>query len=925
MSVRFVNAWMLYLIWLAPAAAACWAVFQRRRESRLESFVSPVMQRKLRPAGAGSRYAWQTGLTAAGALLLLLAAARPQWGEKEETVYRRGRDLMIVLDVSRSMLAEDVHPNRLQRAKADIMDLIKELRGDRAGLMVFRRTANLLCPLTTDYAYLKQALDGAGIDSAPRGATDIGGAIETALEHFDRQEGSHKAVILISDGEDLSGRALKSAEKSAEMGIPIFTVGLGDRRGSRIPDTDSPGGYTRYRGNDVISSLDNETLYEIARKTGAAYVPVETAGMTEVTLGTLYRDHLRKIAVRDMEESLQRRYVERYQLFLLPGLVCLLAGAFLSRGRLAAGAQRTAVPRGRSGQHPGATGATGLKDITPPARKPKHIMALILLLALPAGAGVANTNDAAMAPTNAPAGVRDVPPGRSGARIAQHLYLLGRYEEAAAAYLEAAKGSAGKSRRDFRYNAAAALFNAGKHKEAADILRDLEWERADRSGRTAMGLGSVLFKAAEDLPEGIEDHEKAAERERLLRQSGEAFRNAARKAEPSETVERNLAVAERAWREAAEQARIAELNHRYLNTPPEELAAEMLKNQRDINDAMRTVFTNEAPSRIREMEALADKQRETAGMWVPLKGKLLEAMSQKADDPEYRQKLAQFETVVEATRDNMLNAAHRLEDLDPYAREAADTSQAAVYNFWKSIAGFPGLLREDLRLQTNVIDMTTAPDSDEIELPVVRQSQQDEAGELTMLFTERFTESVPEEGLPAAAAEQSRVSEDAGEDAAVKKPLISSQDRRKILDLAGQAMSAQESASALLREDRMDKAVVEQREAYRLLKEIEKLLPTDKQPGQQQQEQQEQKEEQSQPQQDQKQEDAGEREQQPPPEQEQTAEEQQKPAEQEREEEATPEDVRALLEKALQREKEHEAEVRRRRRDIPMGPIDKDW
>jgi hypothetical protein len=442
-----------------------------------------------------------------------------------------------------------------------------------------------------------------------------------------------------------------------------------------------------------------------------------------------------------------------------------------------------------------------------------------------------------------------------------------------------------------------------------------------------MGLGSALYKAAETVPEGIAEHEKAAQRERLLRESGEAFRRAARSEADNRTVDSNLAVAARAWREAAEQAEIAALNQRYRNTPPGQLAADMLKRQRDVNEGMQAAFTNKTPSLITRLETLAGKQEETAKLWIPLKGKLLEAMAQKADDPEYQRKLDQFETIVETTRENMLRAASRLNDLDPAAQEAARGSEAAVYHFWKSIAGFPELLREDLRLQTNVIDMTAAPSTDKIEMPVVRQSGQDEAGDLTRLFIERFTESVPEEDLPGAPAPETRSGREAEGDIDGARPALSAQDREKILKLADQAVSAQESASALLRRNRTGDALKEQKAAYSLLKEIEELLPRDKQQSRQQQPRQSGQQQDNERQEEQEQPDSREQEQQPPPEQQDSPKEhEQQPEERQPEEEdSTPEDIKALLERALQREKEHEAERRRRQRRIPMGPIDKDW
>ena len=138
MHVQFVNPWALILLWLVPVIGIIWLATWHLKARALDRFLSPVMRPKLCPPPQTHRFYWQWALVLLGLLLALIAAARPQWGLREETVMQRGRDLIIALDVSRSMLAQDVHPNRLQRAKADIQDLLRELRGDRAALIAFR-------------------------------------------------------------------------------------------------------------------------------------------------------------------------------------------------------------------------------------------------------------------------------------------------------------------------------------------------------------------------------------------------------------------------------------------------------------------------------------------------------------------------------------------------------------------------------------------------------------------------------------------------------------------------------------------------------------------------------------------------------------------------------------------------------------------
>ena len=324
--MRFANPIFLVLSLLVPVAGLWWTFLRARREKALGALTLKVPK--------SSVSGLQTACIVVGLFLSLFAASRPQWGKSMEKTVTRARNVVIAIDVSRSMLAEDVRHNRLERAKADVADLIDSLEGDRCALVAFRRTGVAVCPLTTDHGYLRSALERMSPESAPRGETDLGSAIRTALATLDPAADDHNAIILISDGGDLRGEALKNAEAAKKRGIPIFTVGIGDpKRGATIPSEDGRG-VVKFDGKPVTVKLEEAALDAIAKASGGSYVPLATAGTAETTLGAIYRRRLRQIALMEQNEE-ESRLGERYQLFLIPGLVLLIIGACLSKGRFA--------------------------------------------------------------------------------------------------------------------------------------------------------------------------------------------------------------------------------------------------------------------------------------------------------------------------------------------------------------------------------------------------------------------------------------------------------------------------------------------------------------------------------------------------------------------------------------------------------------
>ena len=323
--MRFGFPMMLALVALVPVAGLWWSFLKARREKALTRITLNVPKSKT------------SGLQSAAILLglglSLFAASRPQWGKSTERLVQKSRNVVIAIDVSRSMLAEDVRPNRLERAKADVADLIDSLDGDRCALVAFRRTGVTICPLTTDRGYLRGALEQMTPDSAPRGETDLGSAIRESLKALDPAADDHNAIIIISDGGDLRGEALTGAGQAEKRGIPIFTVGIGDpRNGATIPDGTGRD-VVRHGGEVVKVKLEEAALAAIAKASGGGcYVPLATAGTAETTLGAIYRRYLRRIAAQEQNEEAERA-AERYQFFLIPGVLLLILGAALSKGR----------------------------------------------------------------------------------------------------------------------------------------------------------------------------------------------------------------------------------------------------------------------------------------------------------------------------------------------------------------------------------------------------------------------------------------------------------------------------------------------------------------------------------------------------------------------------------------------------------------
>ncbi|MBN1541953.1 VWA domain-containing protein [candidate division KSB1 bacterium] len=322
--LRFANASAFYLFWLLPLLAL-FLVFAFRAKTRaLQRFGNLELLQKLIANTSRKRQIGKAVVFLLAVALIFLALARPQIGTRFEEVKRQGVDVLVAIDVSVSMLARDVPPSRLEKAKHEVSTLIDLLRGDRIGLIAYAGVSFVQCPLTLDYGAANIFLDIMDPDLIPTPGTAIGAAINKALETFEHKERKYKVLILITDGEDHSGEALKAAEEAERQGVIIYTVGIGSPQGEPIPVDPgnlSQGAFKKDRqGQVVITRLDEVTLEKIALQTGGKYYRATTG---EEEMKRIYGE----IAAMEKKELGSRQYAQfedRFQIVLGLALVLLM-------------------------------------------------------------------------------------------------------------------------------------------------------------------------------------------------------------------------------------------------------------------------------------------------------------------------------------------------------------------------------------------------------------------------------------------------------------------------------------------------------------------------------------------------------------------------------------------------------------------------
>ncbi len=335
--IRFEHIEYLYFLLMIPVFTIIFALMIRWKKSALRRFGDTNIIGKLIPDQSNGLIITKFVILMTAFVFLVLGIANPQTGSKLEKIHRKGIDIMIALDVSNSMLAQDIRPDRLSRAKQSINKLIDQLEGDRIGIIVFAGNAYTQLPITTDYAAAKLFLSTVNPDIVPTQGTAIGEALELAIGAFSQDDKNNKAIVVITDGENHEGNATKQSKAAAELGIRVFSIGMGQPDGAPIPVYNRKGNMIGYKkdkeGQTIITKLNVDMLRQIASAGNGIYVNATNSntGLSNVL------DEINKMEKTDLETKMFTDYEDQFQYFIGLGLILLLLEYIIleRKGRLA--------------------------------------------------------------------------------------------------------------------------------------------------------------------------------------------------------------------------------------------------------------------------------------------------------------------------------------------------------------------------------------------------------------------------------------------------------------------------------------------------------------------------------------------------------------------------------------------------------------
>lgn len=323
---RFANIEMLWWLITIPGLVIVYIIYTKRKQRQLTEFGDPELVAQLMPDSSKTRPLWKFCILMVALTLLIIAAARPQYGQQEKNVKRQGIEVMVALDISNSMLAEDVAPNRLDRAKQMLSKVIDNMMKDKVGLVVFAGEAFTQLPITCDYVSAKMFLNTITPNLIQTQGTAIGTALQTAITSFGAEESdAGRAIILITDGENHEDDAIAAAKKAQEMGIQVFVIGIGKPEGAPIPKPGTNDYFKDRSGQVVVSQMNEEMCQQIAQAGKGVYVRCDN---TNTAMRALQQE-LDRIATADIETTVYADYNEQYQSFVLIALLLLAIEFFI--------------------------------------------------------------------------------------------------------------------------------------------------------------------------------------------------------------------------------------------------------------------------------------------------------------------------------------------------------------------------------------------------------------------------------------------------------------------------------------------------------------------------------------------------------------------------------------------------------------------
>ncbi len=324
---QFANPTYLYLLIALPLVALLYFYSNYRRKKRIEKYGDPALLEQLMPEVSKTRPNLKFWLVWAALGMLIFTLARPQFGSKMEKQKRSGVETIIALDISNSMLAEDITPSRLDKSKKLISRMVDEFTNDKVGLIVFAGDAFTQLPITTDYVSAKMFLESITPSLISSQGTNIGGAIQLALKSFTPQEGVGRAIIVITDGENHEGGALEAAKEAAEKGIQVYVLGIGSTDGSPIPSEEGGNEFRKDKdGNVIVTRLNEEMCRNIAQAGNGVYIRVDNSNSAQRAL----QKEIDKLAKNDVESMVYTEFDEQFQVIAWIALILLLAELLIS-------------------------------------------------------------------------------------------------------------------------------------------------------------------------------------------------------------------------------------------------------------------------------------------------------------------------------------------------------------------------------------------------------------------------------------------------------------------------------------------------------------------------------------------------------------------------------------------------------------------